>query len=245
MASAGFAATEFWPKDLYEDPGGPDIALEALKKSGLAVSCYQALRDYEGMPADEMPGRLDGARQLMDQMQVVGAELLVMCCNTSPRASGDRQRTVDDLRKLGELAASRGVRVAYEVLGWGTWLRDYREAARLIEEVDHQSIGLNIDSAHIFSQDLPLEGIDAIPASRIFLVELADLPRARLEPRELTRHYRLFPGQGVHPVADFIRRIGATGYSGYYSVEIFNDHYAAMAPDAVAKIAMESMRTYF
>lgn len=242
MAAAGFAATEFWPKDLYEDPGGPDVALEALKDSGLKVSCYQALRDYEGMPAGEMAARLESARHLMDQMQTVGTDLLVMCSNTSPRASGERARMVDDLRRLGDLAASRGVRIAYETLGWGAWIRDYREAAKLIAEVGHERIGLNIDSAHIFARELPLEGIDAIPGERIFLVELADLPRASLEPRELTRHYRLFPGQGVHPVAEFLRRIQSTGYAGWYCVEIFNDHYFGMPPGEVAQLAARSTR---
>ena len=245
MAGAGFMATEFWPRDLYDDPGGPDVALDLLAQSGLRISCYQALRDYEGMPADEMPRRLDGARQLMDQMAVVGVDLLVMCSNTSPRASGDRPRMVDDLRKLGELAASRNVRIAYETLAWGAWIRDYRDAARLIREVGHERIGLNIDSAHIFARDLPLTGIDEIPGERIFLVEIADLPRANLEPRELTRHYRLFPCQGVHPVAEFVRRIEATGYAGDYSIEIFNDHYAAMPPEVVARMAMATTEKLF
>lgn len=245
MASAGFAATEFWPRDLYDDPGGPDVALDLLAQSGLRISCYQALRDYEGMPAEEMPRRLDGARQLMDQMAVVGADLLVMCSNTSPRASGDRPRMMDDLRKLGELAALRNVRIAYETLAWGTWIRDYRDAAQLIREVGHERIGLNVDSAHIFARDLPLDGIDEIPGERIFLVEIADLPRANLEPRELTRHYRLFPGQGVHPVGEFVRRIEATGYAGDYSVEIFNDHYAAMPPEVMARMAMATTEKLF
>ena len=245
MAGAGFAATEFWPKDLYDDPGGPDVALALLAESGLRLSCYQALRDYEGMPADEMPRRLDGARQLMDQMEVVGAELLVMCSNTSPRASGDRPRMIDDLCRLGELAAARNVRIAYECLGWGTWINDYRDAARLIGEVGHERIGLNLDCAHIFARDLPLDGVGDIPGDRIFLVEIADLPRANLELRELTRHYRLFPGQGVHPVGEFVRRVAATGYRGDYSVEIFNDHYAAMPPDAVARMAMATTEKLF
>jgi 4-hydroxyphenylpyruvate dioxygenase len=78
-----------------------------------------------------------------------------------------------------------------------------------------------------------------------FLVELADLPRANLEPRELTRHYRLLPGRGVHPVAEFVRRIEATGYAGDYPVEIFNDHYAAMPPEVVTRMAMATTEKLF
>lgn len=45
MREAGFVASEFFPRDLYEDPRGPDYAVAALRDSGLGISAYQALRD--------------------------------------------------------------------------------------------------------------------------------------------------------------------------------------------------------
>jgi len=113
MRQAGFVATEFFPRDLFEDPRGPDYSVALLQESGLRVSAYQALRDYEGMPVAHRDHGLGIAEQMMDQMAWLGAELLVLCANVHPDASDDRPRCVADLLLLAELAHSRGMRIAY------------------------------------------------------------------------------------------------------------------------------------
>lgn len=229
MQSAGFAATEFWPRDLFENAEGPDVAIDLLRQSGLAVSAYQALRNFEGL-SQQMRGRKLGiAEQLMDQMALVGCDLLVLCSNTDPDSDGDHERIADDLRLLGDLARSRNVRIAYEALSWGQWIRDYRDAWQLIKAADHENIGMMLDSFHIFALDLPLDGIDAISAEKVFLVEIADLPGTTLEPIEISRHYRLFPGEGVGPIDEFLRRVRAIGYTGCFGVEMHGTNKAAPA----------------
>jgi 4-hydroxyphenylpyruvate dioxygenase len=225
---------------LFENAEGPDVAIDLLRRSGLAVSVYQALRNYEGMPAGQRAHKLGIAEQLMDQMALVGCTLLVLCSNTDPDSSGDRQRLADDLRLLGDLARSRDIRVAYEALSWGRWISDYRDAWRLIEAADHPCVGLMLDSFHVFALGLPLDGIDAMSAEKVFLVEIADLPATSLAPIEVSRHYRLFPGEGVAPVEAFLRRVRGIGYRGCLSVEVFNAHYFASAPSAVAMRAMRA-----
>jgi 4-hydroxyphenylpyruvate dioxygenase len=243
MRSAGFDATEFWPRDLFEHAEGPDVALGLLRETRLGVSAYQALRNYEGMSAEARRHKLGIAAQLMDQMALVGAQVLVLCSNTDPGCSGDRARTVEDLRVLGDLARRRGVRVAYEGLCWGTWIRDYRDAWQVIEATDHGHVGMLLDGFHIFALDLPLDGIDAMHADKIFLVELADLPRTNLDVIEISRHYRLFPGEGVAPIDEFVRRVRGIGYTGAWSLEVFNARYLASDPEAVAKRGMLAMAT--
>ena len=52
--------------------------------------------------------------------------------------------------------------------------------------------------------------------------------RARREERiETARHFRVFPGEGVHSesVAELVRALDAMGYRGDYSFEVFNDDY--------------------
>lgn len=243
MRSAGFSATEFWPRDLYEHAEGPTIAIDLLRDNGLAVSAYQALRNYEGMPSAQRALTLEIARHMMDQMSLIDATTLVLCSNTSPQSSGDLQRLVDDLGELGDLARTRGMRVAYEVLCWGRWMKDYREGAKLVAAVGHDSIGLLLDSFHICALRLPLDGIDAIPPEKIFLVEFCDIADTRLDLIELARAYRLFPGEGVSPVREFLERVQAIGYSGHYSIEIFNAFYAAQPASVVARRAMSSLKS--
>lgn len=240
MRQAGFTATEFFPRDLYEDPRGPDYAVQLLRDSGLAISAYQALRDYEGMPVAHRDHVLAIAAQMMDQMAWLGAELLVLCANVHPQASGDRPRCVADLQLLAELARSRGMRIAYEPIGWARWFADYREAWTLVREVDHPSLGLALDSLHVCAHGLPLDGIDAIDPAKVFLSQLCDWPQTRLPPFEVARHYRLFPGEGVGPVQAFFQRIQRLGYAGWHSVEIMNAHYRHEDPQAVALRAMQT-----
>lgn len=241
MKLAGFVATEMFPRDLHEDPRGPDYAIDALRDSGLEVSAYQALRDYEGMPAEHRSRVLGFAEQMMDQMAWIGADLLVLCSNTHPDASPDRARCLDDLAQLAELARSRGMRVAYEPIGWGQWFSDYRDAWSLVREVNHPNLGVLLDSFHIASKDLPLDGIDAIDPAKIFLVELSDLPRTQLPLFEVARHYRLFPGEGIAPIREFITRLERIGYMGRYSVEVINDHYLHSDPVMVAHRAWSAV----
>lgn len=241
IAGAGFAFTELWPRDLFEHAEGPEFTLRALQESGLSVSVYQALRNYEGMPEPVRAGRLEIARQLMDQMDLVGAELLALPSNSDPAASGDRARLAGDLRRLGDLAGERGKKIVYEAVAWGTAIADYRDAAELIELADHPAVGLMVDSFHVFARKTPLAAIAEIPAARILHVEVADMPATRLPAIEVSRNYRLFPGEGVEDAVAFLGAVAAAGYRGVTTVEIFNAHYRTQPPGEVAARAFASL----
>lgn len=245
IRSAGFAATELWPRDLFESFTDADTAVRHLRESGLAISCFQGLRDFESMTPAVRNHKLRLADHLMDQMDLVGADLLVLCSNTSADCSRDWQRAIDDMRALGDLARSRNVRVGYEPLCYTPWIADYRMAWDLVRQVDHDQIGLVLDSAHVFLLDLPLEPIGAIPGDKLFLVEYADLPTTNLSIREMVRYYRLFPGEGTRPMAEFLRQVGLTGYAGYHSVEIFSSRYEVMEPALVGQRAFDAMQRLF
>jgi sugar phosphate isomerase/epimerase len=240
MRQAGFIATEFFPRDLFEDPRGPDYAVAIVRESGLAISAYQALRDYEGMPTPKRGHVLGIAEQMMDQMAWLNARLLVLCANMHPDASGDRERCATDLTRLADLARSRGIRVAYEPIGWARWHADYREAWALMCDVNHPNFGLMLDSLHVASSGLPLNAIDSFDPAKIFLVELCDWPQTRLSPFEIARHYRLFPGEGVGPLTEFVQRLERVGYRGNYSLEVMNDHYFHVDPAKVAQRGMDA-----
>ena len=62
-----------------------------------------------------------------------------------------------------------------------------------------------------------------------------DWPQTQLPPFEIARHYRLFPGEGVGPLRDFVQRLEAIGYVGWYSVEVMNAHYQRGNPAEVAR----------
>src|SRR5215470_5740536 len=174
-------------------------------------------------------------------MQELGTALLLVCSNVSPASLGGIDRAADDFRELGERAHARNLRVGFEALAWGRHVNDYRDAWEIVRRADHKSIGVILDSFHTLAPSLPVAAIRAIPGDRIFLVQLADAPQLDLDVLSWSRHFRCFPGQGNLPVCDFMQAIGATGYKGPLSLEIFNDQFRAQSTREVALDGMRSL----
>lgn len=242
IKSAGFDALELFPCDIFVRFVEPEDAIEAVIDSGLSIACYQHLGNFEGMPLKVRQAKLNLAGHLMDQMAMVGADLLMVAANTSPEQVQDWGRAVEDFQMLGELGKSRNIRIGFEALSVSPWFNDYRKVWKLVQDVANSHVGVALDATHTFLADLPLEPISDIPGDRIFLVEVADLATSNLPISEVSRYHRLFPGEGVRPIGELVRRTIDAGYAGYYSVELFSSHYSSMEPAFVAKRAYDSMR---
>ncbi|MDF2370691.1 MAG: sugar phosphate isomerase/epimerase [Rhizobiaceae bacterium] len=244
MSQAGFSSTELWPRDYYFSNDGPDAVLNVLKKTGMSVSCYQNLRNYEGMPEEQRQTKQRIAEQIFMQMQLLDTATLVLCSNIATDSAGDEDRIISDLRELGDIAARYGRRVAWEPICWGRWVKEYWHAWEIIQKVDHPAIGIVLDSFHIFALGLPLDGIAKIDREKIFLVEVADIPGGNFDFIELSRGYRLFPGEGITPVGDFLKEVRKTGYDDVLSIEVFNSFYRTLAPEVIARRARASLEPF-
>ena len=245
ITAAGFAAATLWHNDLFPPFDDPDGAIAPFRASGLMLSAYQMVRDLEGAPPPLRDHKLEIARQLIDQLLLIGGDTLVLASNGSATIDRDWDAAVATLRTLGDLGKARKVRIAFEPLCYTSWFNDYRLAARLIRDVDHSHVGLVLDAAHIFLLDLPLDPIADIAGEKIFLVELNDLPDTGLNIREMLRNYRMFPGEGRRPLDVFLKAVLATGYRGHFALEVFNASYRAMDPHAVAKRGHASLDALF
>lgn len=250
MKAAGFAGVELWARDLITHPAGVDKAAELVKASGLKVTDFQPLRDFECAPDAMRLHRLDIAREQLRQMVLVGADLLLVCSTTSPLAIDDPERAADDLRTLAGLAAPMGIRICYEALSWGRHVNRWHQAWDIVRRCDHSSVGLNLDSFHmsVHGDDTPetLAALADVPIDKIFLVQLADYffeySEKQSDMIELARHQRLFPGEGLHDVRDMVRLLEARGYTGHYTFEVFNDDYVNSDPMVVGQRGMRSAR---
>jgi 4-hydroxyphenylpyruvate dioxygenase len=95
----------------------------------------------------------------------------------------------------------------------------------VVRRADHPAVGLILDTFHTLARDIPVDSIRAIPKERIFLVQVADVPRIEMDLVQWSRHFRCFPGQGDLPLASFMEALGATGYDDVLSLEVFNDQF--------------------
>ena len=241
IANAGFKGVEIFENDLLSFNGTPKDVRRAAEDLGLEIVTFQPFRDFEGMPAEKRERNFVRAERKFDLMHELGCELLMVCSNVSPDSIGGIDRAAEDFHALGERAAKRGLRVAFEALAWGRHINDYRDAWEVVRRAGHPSVGLVLDSFHILSRKTDLKALSAVPRDRIFLVQLADAPVVEMDYLSWSRHFRNFPGQGDFPMLAFMEALHQTGYDGLLSLEIFNDQFRAGSARSVAIDGHRSM----
>ncbi len=234
IARAGFEGVEIFENDFLAFDGSPADVGRLARDHGLEITLFQPFRDFEGMPEPHRSRTFDRAERKFDLMQELGTDLVLVCSNVSPAAQGGIDRAAADFRELGERAAKRGLRVGYEALAWGRHINDHRDAWEIVRRADHPNIGLILDSFHTLSRKIDVNSIRSIPREKIFIVQLADAPLIDMDLLYWSRHFRNMPGEGDLPVTAFTEAVAATGYDGYFSLEIFNDQFRGGSSRAIA-----------
>jgi sugar phosphate isomerase/epimerase len=248
MRAAGFTQVMLNANDLAGHAGGPQAAIDAVRESGLRVTGFQVLRDFEGLAGHLHAYKVDIAKAMLEMCRALGSSVLLACSSTSSHATGELEFLKKDLQKLAMLAVPYGIRIAYEALSWGRHVNEYHQAWDIVAEADRANLGLAIDSFHILAMRSAPERLEEIVPGKIFLVQLADFMwreiRSREERIDTARHFRVFPGEGVHSaeVAELVRTLDRLGYRGDYSFEVFNDDYTQLPVEVVAERARRSVK---
>lgn len=241
ISIARFDGVEIFENDLTFFPGNPRQVAAAAADLGLSIDMFQPFRDFEGVDDATFARNLDRAERKFDLMGDLGAPLMLVCSNVSPEAIDDDERAAEQLQALAERAARRGLKIGFEALSWGTRVKTFDHAWRIVEKADHPHLGLILDSFHTLALPDDWSGIADLPGERIFWVQIADAPRLGMNALTLSRHFRCLPGQGDFDVPDFLAAAVRAGYSGPISLEIFNDDVRRASPRSTAKDAMRSL----
>jgi sugar phosphate isomerase/epimerase len=248
IGGAGFTQVMLNAGDVVGHPDGEDAAVRAVRESGLRVTGFQVLRDFEGLSGHLHAYKVDVAKAMLQMCRALGATVLLACSSTSAHATGDRQVLIRDLRKLALLAVPFGIRIVYEALSWGRHVNLLADAWEIVREADRSNLGLCIDSYHVLAHGTGTAVVEAIDLRKVFLVQLSDFlwqeTTSREDRIETARHYRVFPGEGVHgaEVGALVRALDDGGYRGDYSFEVFNDDYKQLPLPMVAARARRSVR---
>ncbi len=246
VRDAGFSQIMLSAKDLVGHAQGLDAAIAAVRASGLRVTGFQVLRDFEGLTGHLHDYKVDIAKSMLGMCHQLGCGLLLICSSTSVHATGDSRALAQDLRKLAMLAIPMNIRIAYEALSWGRVVNEFPHAWDIICQADMPNLGLGFDSFHMFATNTSLDEVDMLDPDKIFLVQLADFMWTEIKSVEeriaTARHFRVFPGEGVHSeaLAALVKRLHGLGYRGDYSFEVFNDDYQQTPLATVAARARRS-----
>ena len=246
VRDAGFSQIMLSARDLVSHPEGLDEAVQAVLGSGLRVTGFQVLRDFEGLSGHLHDYKVDVAKSMLEMCSTLKSKVLLVCSSTSTHASDDPDVLARDLRKLAMLALPLGIKVAYEGLSWGRTVNEFTTAWDIVSRANAPNLGIGIDSYHILATKTLIEDVEMLDPGKIYLVQLADFMwqevRTVEERVSTARHFRVFPGEGVHSAAivDLVRRLERLGYGGDYSFEVFNDDYQQMPLGTVAERARRS-----
>src|SRR3989344_811292 len=149
---------------------------------------------------------------------------------------------MDTISLAGPLEAKLA---AVKAAGFGQ-INEVHQAWAAVEQADCPNLGLAIDSYHQFATSTPLSALEDVDPAKIYLVQLSDFmwqeTRTVQERIETARHFRVFPGEGVHSqaLAELVRTLDGMGYQGDYSFEVFNDDYQQLPLPYVAQRAWNS-----
>jgi sugar phosphate isomerase/epimerase len=246
IRDAGFGQVMLSARDVVGHPQGLQAAVEAVKNSGLRVTGFQVLRDFEGLSGHLHAYKVDIAKSMLEMCAALGAKVLLVCSSTSVHATQDIDHLAADLRKLAMLAVPLGIKVAYEGLSWGRTINEFTTAWDVVFRADAPNLGIGLDSFHMFATQTSLDDLELLDPEKIFLVQLADFMWQEIRSVEeritTARHFRVFPGEGVHSeaTADLVNRLYKLGYRGDYSFEVFNDDYQQLPLPTVAQRAWKS-----
>jgi 4-hydroxyphenylpyruvate dioxygenase len=239
--AAGFAGVEIFENDLLYFDGSPEDVRRIAADLGLGIFLFQPFRDFEGVSPERLARNVERVRRKFDLMHALGADRILVCSSVAADTIRDDALIVEQLGVLAEAAREAGILVGYEALAWGRHVNSYLHAWRLVDAVNHASLGIVLDSFHTLSINDALNGIVRIPGDRITFVQIADAPRLAMDVLEWSRHYRCFPGQGDLDVAGFTAQVVATGYQGPLSLEIFNDGFRAASTEMTARDGARSL----
>jgi sugar phosphate isomerase/epimerase len=209
-------------------------AKRVLTDNGLEVVCGATGVTGLWEPNPKFEENLEAFQKRCDQFAELGAPLVYSPCATSAKFTPDDYgRSLQNIRRVAEVARRFQLKVAAEFVRNSTFLASLPTALRLHREAAQPNFGILFDCYHFWSGPSKLEDMDAIQPGEIIhahLNDTQDLPRELLDSQS-----RVMPGDGVAPLAKILRKLHEKGYTGPMSVELFLPKFQEADPFDLAR----------
>jgi sugar phosphate isomerase/epimerase len=203
--------------------------------SPLGVDMISSFEPIERQDPGDMRRR---CRRLCEAAQTLGCSAFqVVALDGLKHLSWPQMRSefARSLRALADIAAPLGVWLALEPVAFAP-LKTLAQALEVIDAVERDNIGLNIDTFHIWAGGTPWEEVAKLDSGMIVVVHLSDAtPRRGEEWSDLDRG--VFPGDGIIPLKEGIAAIRSTGFDGPWAIEMISAYYWEWDPFTLAREA--------
>jgi sugar phosphate isomerase/epimerase len=189
--------------------------------AGVEIAMLATYSDFTHPDAAERSRQADELRHWIDAGARLGVGALRVTAGQARPRVGDAEGlawVIDGLVASVEHAKTVGVRVLYEnhVRGAPWELNDFTQATSRFLDVARRTRGTGIEilfdtANNLVLNESPLDVLDAI-VDRVGAVHVSDIARAgAFEPTVI--------GTGVSPIPELLRRLVASGFDGWVSIE--------------------------
>lgn len=240
-AKAGYQAIEPWIDEIevYARRGG---SLADLKKriSDRGLSVASAIGFSEWIVDDD--GRrakgLERAQREMDLVRQIGGERIAAPPAGATDVSNiDYLKVADRYRALLELGDQMEVVPQVEVWGFSKTLHRLGQALLVAIESGHSNACVLPDVYHLYKGGSDFTGLKLLSGTAVHVFHMNDYPAD--PPRQsIGDGDRVYPGDGVAPLADIFQTLREIDFDGYLSIELFNPNYWQLNPLEVARVAL-------
>lgn len=225
---AGYDGIEPWIRDLnqYAEEGGSlDDLRKQIEDAGLTVeSAIGFAKWIVDDPAERAAG-LEEARRDMDLLIKIGGKRMAAPPIGAQNEVGPPLDVIAErYRALLDLGQEIGIVPQLELWGFSKTLSRLGELAYVATAAEHPLACVLPDFYHIYKGGSRFDGLGMIEASRMHVFHMNDYPAT--PPREtISDADRVFPGDGVCPLPEVIAMLLGNGFSGVFSLELFNPEY--------------------
>jgi 2-keto-myo-inositol isomerase len=241
---AGYDAIEPWLRDIetYLAGGGklPDLR-KRISDLGLSV---EGSIGFAAWVVDDDAARQNGLEQFkhdMDLVSQLGGRRIAAPPQGATNISVDLNKAAERYRVLCEIGQSFGVAPQLEIWGTSRTLNKLSQALFVAAECGHRLACVLADVFHLYKGGSDFNGFRIAGSGAIQVLHMNDYPEN--PPRaQATDQNRLYPGDGVAPLASILRDVRANNPQCILSLELFNREYYKLDALEVAKTGLAKMK---
>jgi 2-keto-myo-inositol isomerase len=244
-ARAGYQAVEPWVNevDQYVADGGSLADLRRwIADLGLEVA---SLIGFAEWIVDDEARRAKGlaeAARIMDLAAEIGCgRIAAPPAGVSEKDHLDIATMAQRYRALLELGDKHGVVPQLELWGFARVLSRLGDVAAVAIDAAHPRACILADAYHLYKGGSDAASLRLLNGAAMHVFHINDYP-AKPPRAEITDAQRVFPGDGVAPLATLFRTLRDIGYRGVLSLEVFNREYWTQDALLVARLGLEKTR---
>lgn len=244
-AAAGFELVELRSNKLYDylQQHSVDDLKALLAETGIGVLSINTLEHITWRTDEDYAAIKAECEKLSAISAAIGCPYVLSVPGSLRQGPKSEEEIVNEsvrvLNELADIAEPHGIKIGFEFLGEaGNSVTTLDLGGRIVDLVGRESVGNVIDTYHFYAGSSSWEALENLDPKKLFIFHINDAED--LPKDELNDSKRLYPGEGVLPIAEMKTVLDKIGYNGPASVEIFRPEYWERDPFVVAAEAKQA-----